>query len=155
VAHKAGVGRRSRRARVSVVPRELRQRCHGNGAAHVGGGVSNRSDSAHWAPMSLRPPVGACRYRGVIKMPNIGYGSNAKTRHTLPNGFLKYNVSSVADLELLMMHNRCLACAILHLCISLARSFDRQKACMHHHRHQPQAVPTKPVRHARLAVRRL
>ena len=39
-------------------------------------------------------------------MPNIGYGSNAKTRHTLPNGFLKYTVNNVKDLELLMMHNR-------------------------------------------------
>lgn len=39
-------------------------------------------------------------------MPNIGYGSNAKTRHMLPTGFLKFVVSNVKDLELLMMHNR-------------------------------------------------
>ncbi|DBA99867.1 TPA: 60S ribosomal protein L32 [Trebouxia sp. C0004] len=42
---------------------------------------------------------------GVI-MPNIGYGSNKKTRHMLPNGFFKFVVSNVKELELLMMHNR-------------------------------------------------
>lgn len=69
-------------------------------------------------------------------MPNIGYGSNKKTRHLLPNGkyssvtatlvvvleparsldhmpimlslagFYKFVVSNVKELELLMMHNR-------------------------------------------------
>lgn len=62
-------------------------------------------------------------------MPNIGYGSNKKTRHMLPNGvlrglwqnmpqvsrdlqfsppagFFKFVVSNVKELELLMMHNR-------------------------------------------------
>ncbi len=69
-------------------------------------------------------------------MPNIGYGSNSKTRHMLPNGvcyrrwnqlqpyhlaaslymllrrpfayagFFKFVVSNVKELELLMMHNR-------------------------------------------------
>ncbi len=38
-------------------------------------------------------------------MPNIGYGSNKKTRHLMPNGYLKFTVSDVAELELLMMHN--------------------------------------------------
>ncbi len=46
------------------------------------------------------------RFKGALPMPNIGYGSNKKTRHTLPNGFLKYTVNNVKDLELLMMHNR-------------------------------------------------
>lgn len=40
-------------------------------------------------------------------MPNVGYGSNNKTKHMLPTGFLKFVVSNVKDLELLMMHNRC------------------------------------------------
>lgn len=39
-------------------------------------------------------------------MPNIGYGSDKKTRHYLPNGFKKFLVHNVKDLELLMMHNR-------------------------------------------------
>lgn len=40
-------------------------------------------------------------------MPNIGYGSNKKTKHLLPNGFLKYIIHNVSDLNLLLMHNRC------------------------------------------------
>ncbi len=39
-------------------------------------------------------------------MPNVGYGSNNKTKHIMPNGFLKFVVHNVKDLELLMMHNR-------------------------------------------------
>jgi len=39
-------------------------------------------------------------------MPNIGYGSDKRTRHYLPNGFKKFVLSNVKDLELLMMHNR-------------------------------------------------
>ncbi|KAG0453653.1 hypothetical protein HPP92_024957 [Vanilla planifolia] len=39
-------------------------------------------------------------------MPNIGYGSDKKTRHYLPNKFRKFLVHNVSDLELLMMHNR-------------------------------------------------
>lgn len=39
-------------------------------------------------------------------MPNIGYGSDKKTRHYLPNGFKKFVVHNVKELELLMMHNR-------------------------------------------------
>jgi large subunit ribosomal protein L32e len=40
-------------------------------------------------------------------MPNIGYGSSKKTKHLLPNGFLKFIVHNVADLSMLLMHNRC------------------------------------------------
>ena len=36
-------------------------------------------------------------------MPNIGYGSNKKTRHT---GFRKVLVHNVKELEVLMMQNR-------------------------------------------------
>lgn len=39
-------------------------------------------------------------------MPNIGYGSDKKTRHYLPNGFKKFVVHNTSELELLMMHNR-------------------------------------------------
>jgi hypothetical protein len=47
-------------------------------------------------------------------MPNIGYGSNKKTRHLMPNGYLKFTVSNVAELELLMMHNSKYAAEIAH-----------------------------------------
>lgn len=34
--------------------------------------------------------LGVCRkFKGAIKMPNIGYGTNKKDRHVLPNGFKK------------------------------------------------------------------
>lgn len=39
-------------------------------------------------------------------MPNIGYGSDKKTRHFLPNGFKKFVVHNAKELEVLMMHNR-------------------------------------------------
>eukprot|EP00811_Abedinium_folium_P012146 NODE_21258_length_761_cov_6.736593.p2 GENE.NODE_21258_length_761_cov_6.736593~~NODE_21258_length_761_cov_6.736593.p2 ORF type:complete len:141 (+),score=47.87 NODE_21258_length_761_cov_6.736593:93-515(+) len=45
------------------------------------------------------------RYKGTIRMPNIGYGSNRKTRYKLPNGLYKFVVRSVRDLDMLMMHN--------------------------------------------------
>mmetsp|Transcript_12304 Transcript_12304/g.33585 ORF Transcript_12304/g.33585 Transcript_12304/m.33585 type:complete len:134 (-) Transcript_12304:432-833(-) len=46
------------------------------------------------------------KFKGHGLMPNIGYGTNAKTRHVLPSGFQKMLVNNVGDLELLMMHNR-------------------------------------------------
>ncbi|RWW46036.1 hypothetical protein BHE74_00048086 [Ensete ventricosum] len=47
-------------------------------------------------------------------MPNIGYGSDKKTRHYLPNGFKKFVVHNVSELELLMMHNRTYCAEIAH-----------------------------------------
>ena len=35
----------------------------------------------------------------------IGYGSNKKTRNILPNGFYKFRISNVKELEMLLMHN--------------------------------------------------
>ncbi|CAH9062476.1 unnamed protein product [Cuscuta epithymum] len=46
------------------------------------------------------------KFKGCTLMPNIGYGSDKKTRHYLPNGFKKFVVHNVLELELLMMHNR-------------------------------------------------
>ena len=39
-------------------------------------------------------------------MPNIGYGSTAKTRHMMPSGFKKVLVHNVKELEILMMTNK-------------------------------------------------
>jgi large subunit ribosomal protein L32e len=47
-------------------------------------------------------------------MPKIGYGSNSKTRHVCPDGFKKFVINNVADLELLMMHNRVYSAEIAH-----------------------------------------
>ncbi len=47
-------------------------------------------------------------------MPKIGYGSNKKTRHLLPNGFKKFIVNNVNDLNLLLMHNRVFSAEVAH-----------------------------------------
>ena len=54
------------------------------------------------------------KFKGVTLMPNVGYGSDKKTRHYLPNGFKKFVVHNSADLELLMMHNRTYCAEIAH-----------------------------------------
>ncbi|CAN0506050.1 unnamed protein product, partial [Laminaria digitata] len=54
------------------------------------------------------------RFKGCLPMPNIGYGSDKRTRNVLPNGFLKFLVHSVKELELLLMHNRKYAAEIAH-----------------------------------------
>eukprot|EP00892_Ulva_mutabilis_P004350 jgi/Ulvmu1/2287/UM013_0134.1 len=50
---------------------------------------------------------------GVVQ-PNIGYGTNKKHKHILPNGFLKAVVHNVADLDLLLMHNRKYCAEVAH-----------------------------------------
>ena len=45
------------------------------------------------------------RFKDIWLMPKIGYGSNKKTKHLMPDGFQKFVVSNVADLEVLLMHN--------------------------------------------------
>merc|ERR1711990_1092837 len=47
-------------------------------------------------------------------MPNIGYGSNKKTKHLLKDGFRKFVINNVADLEMLLMYNRTYAAEVAH-----------------------------------------
>ena len=70
------------------------------------------------------------RFKGQLPMPKvchstppaitysrtekIGYGSNKKTRHVLPNGLKKFVVNNVRELELLLMHNKSYAAEIAH-----------------------------------------
>merc|ERR1712028_255363 len=73
--------------------------------------LRNQWDRKITVPTSWRRPKGIdsrCRrkFKGCTLMPNIGYGSNKKTRHTLPNGFKKMLINNVADLEMLIMNNR-------------------------------------------------
>ncbi|PRP89662.1 hypothetical protein PROFUN_00004 [Planoprotostelium fungivorum] len=46
------------------------------------------------------------RFKGSKLMPMIGYRGAKNTRHQLPNGFLKFTVHNVKELELLLIHNR-------------------------------------------------
>ena len=46
------------------------------------------------------------KFKGMYKMPNIGYGSAASTRHMLPSGFKKVLVHNMKELEVLMMTNK-------------------------------------------------
>lgn len=54
------------------------------------------------------------RFKGQYLMPNIGYGSNKRTRHMLPNGFKKFLVHNVKELEVLLMQNRVYCGEIAH-----------------------------------------
>ena len=55
--------------------------------------------------------VHRCR---IYPIEQIGYGSNKKTRHLLPNGLKKFLVSNVRELDLLLMHNKSFAAEIAH-----------------------------------------
>lgn len=54
------------------------------------------------------------RFKGQYLMPNIGYGSNQRTRHVLPTGFKKFLVHNVKELEVLLMQNRVYCGEIAH-----------------------------------------
>ncbi|ODV81864.1 ribosomal protein L32e [Suhomyces tanzawaensis NRRL Y-17324] len=52
------------------------------------------------------------RFRGTIPQPNIGYGSNKKTRHLMPSGHKAYLVKNVKDLDALLLHTKTYAAEI-------------------------------------------
>ena len=67
------------------------------------------SDRYHRLSRCWRRPRGIdCRvrrkYRGVLRTPKIGYGSNKKTRNLLPNYKLKFVVNNMKELECLLMN---------------------------------------------------
>jgi len=76
-----------------------------------------QSDRFKRVKPSWRKPKGIdCRvrrkFKGATLMPNVGYRSNKKTRHLLPNGFLKFTVATPKDIEMLLMQNRKFAAEI-------------------------------------------
>merc|ERR1712121_124662 len=52
------------------------------------------------------------KFKGMYKMPNIGYGSSSVTRHMMPTGFMKVLIHNVKELEVLMMSNKTYAAEI-------------------------------------------
>merc|ERR1739838_1089840 len=54
------------------------------------------------------------RFKGLTLLVNIGYGSDKKTRHMMPSGFYKFTISTVKELEMLLMQNRTYAAEIAH-----------------------------------------
>merc|ERR1712018_1076862 len=79
----------------------------------------HQSDRFMRVPESWRKPKGIDnstrrRYSGTMKMPSIGFGTNAKTRHCCRDklGFRKFLVHNIDELNCLMMSNRKFAAEI-------------------------------------------
>ena len=54
------------------------------------------------------------RFRGTVRMVNIGYKNNNKTRHQIKDGFRKFLIHNLNDIEILLMNNRTHAGEIAH-----------------------------------------
>merc|ERR1711896_68639 len=81
--------------------------------------IRHQSDRYDKVKQNWRRPKGIDnrvrrRFKGVYKMPNIGYGSAKTTRHVLPTGFRKVLVHNVKELEVLMMQNKKFCAEIAH-----------------------------------------
>ncbi|KAG9314401.1 memo-like protein-domain-containing protein [Chiua virens] len=93
----------------------------------------HQSDRYHSVKEAWRKPKGIDnrvrrRFKGQLPMPKIGYGSNKKTRHLLPNGCKKFLVNNVKEVDILLMHNKTYAAEIAHNVSSRKRTLILERA---------------------------
>jgi len=68
------------------------------------------------------------KFGGTCLMPKVGYGSNKKTRHMMPNGLYKATVTCPGDLDMYLMHNDKFAVEFAHNLSSKTRKAMVEKA---------------------------
>ena len=54
------------------------------------------------------------KFRGNKPLVAIGYGTDKRTKHTIPNGFKKLLITNLHDIELLLTNNRNFCGEIAH-----------------------------------------
>ena len=92
------------------------------------GGKGKKKGSAPWRkPRGIECPVRR-GFKGTHCMPKIGYRNNKQTRHMIPNGFYKFTVNNVKDLDMLLMHNDRYCAEIAHAVSSKNRKAIVERA---------------------------
>lgn len=79
------------------------------------------SREVHWGPLwhiillvIIRFTLYLITNKFIVNIIIILIGSNKKTRNLLPNGFYKFVVHNVKELEMLLMHNKSYAAEVAH-----------------------------------------